>query len=290
MELSEKETTKLKSKLIQTYKAFRELCFSNDIHFFAGGGTMIGAIRHKGIIPWDDDIDIFMLRKDYDKFISLKHHLGCTDYEIIDSSDDGYFCSMAKFSHRYSSIWEFREIPFVSGVYLDVFVLDYENGSFAEVAEKKKRYDHFSNLFYISSADHSFSLIFKELAHLHLMKGFWHLAQKCIIRNFRLYYRSQILKHSTSDNGQWLVVYQSIYGNKDIYQSSWILDGFLTVPFEDTFIDVPKGYDSILTQVYGDYMSFPPKEKRYAHHSRFYVNLDKRITKEEIKIIQAEAL
>ena len=290
MVLSEKETTKLKSMLIQTYKAFCEFCISNDIHFFAGGGTMIGAVRHKGIIPWDDDIDIFMLRKDYDKFISLRKHLEGTDYEIIDPSDDGYFCSMAKFSHRYSSIWEFRDIPFVTGVYLDVFVLDFEDGSYDEVAEKRKKYDHFSNLFYISSADHSFSLIFKELAHFNLKKGIWYLAQKCIVRNLRFYYKSQILKRSSLDHGQWLVVYQSIYGKKDIYQASWIQEGFLKVPFEDTFIEVPQNYDAILTQVYGDYMAFPPEEKRCAQHSRFYVNLDKRITKEEIKNILAETL
>ena len=151
---------KIKSLLIQTYKAFREFCLSNDIHFFAGGGTMIGAVRHKGIIPWDDDIDIFMLRKDYDKFISLKRQLEGTDYEIIDPCDEGYFCSMAKFSHRYSSIWEFRDIPFVTGVYLDVFVLDYEDGRFDEVAKKRKKYDQFSNLFFISSANHPFSQVY----------------------------------------------------------------------------------------------------------------------------------
>ena len=276
---------KIKSLLIQTYKAFREFCLSNDIHFFAGGGTMIGAVRHKGIIPWDDDIDIFMLRKDYDKFISLKHQLEGTDYEIIDPCDEGYFCSMAKFSHRYSSIWEFRDIPFVTGVYLDVFVLDYEDGSFDEVAKKRKKYDQFSNLFFISSANHPFSQVLEEFTHLHFKKGFWYLAQKLIVRNFRFYYRTQILKRSCLDQGQWLVVYQSIYGNKDIYQSSWIRDGFLTIPFEDTFIDVPSSYDSILSQVYGDYMTLPPENKRIAHHARFYVNLEKRITKADITYI-----
>lgn len=290
MELSEKETSKLKTMLVQTYKAFREFCISNDIHFFAGGGTMIGAVRHKGIIPWDDDIDIFMLRKDYDKFISLKSQLEGSEYEIIDPSDDGYFCSQAKFSHRNSSIWEFQSILCITGVFIDVFALDYEDGSIDKVIKKRKCFNWYSNLFYISSAKHSFTEILSNISHLRLKKGVWYLVQTLVLRNLRFFFRSKISKYSSAKRGQWLVVYQSIYGNKDIYKASWIQEGFLTVPFEDTFIEVPKEYDAILSQVYGDYMAFPPEEKRCAHHSRFYVNLDKRITKEEIKNILAETL
>ena len=282
MDLSEPHNSRLKALLLQTYKAFRDFCISNDIRYFAGGGTMIGAVRHHGVIPWDDDIDIFMLRKDYDKFVSLKSALEGTDYEILDPNDEGYFCSMAKFSHRRSSIWEFRVIPFITGVSIDIFVLDYEDGTYDEVVKKRKRYDFYSNLFYISSAKHSLSEILSNLFHFKLKKGVWYMVQTCLLRNLRFLFKSKILSHSIAEQGHWLVVYQSIYGNKDIYQSSWIEDGFKTVPFEDTFIDVPSSYDRILTQVYGNYMSLPAEEKRIAHHARFYVNLEKRISRDEI--------
>ena len=59
--------------LLKTYKEFSNFCHCNHLTFFAAYGTMIGAIRHHGFIPWDDDIDVFMLRKDYDRFIELRN-------------------------------------------------------------------------------------------------------------------------------------------------------------------------------------------------------------------------
>lgn len=288
MLLTESQKVLYKSLLMQTYKAFRKFCIDNEIHYFAGGGTMLGAIRHKGIIPWDDDIDIFMLRKDYDKFVSLKDKLIGTRYEIFEPNDNGYFCSMAKFSCRNSSIWEFRDIPFIVGVSLDVFFLEYEDSRYSEVVEKKRNYDKYVNYFFISSANHSLLFILNEFKNLSFKKAIWHLIQKLIIRNFRSFFKSKILYHSYLENGKWLVVYQSIYKSKDIYQADWIDNGFMTLPFEDTYIDVPRSYHSILSQVYGDYMVLPPEYKRNSHHARFYVDLDKRISKEEIKRIQTE--
>lgn len=288
MELTNEEQFIFKNLLLQTYKAFREFCISNEIRFFAGGGTMIGAVRHNGIIPWDDDIDIFMFRKDYDKFVSLKDRLKDTDYEIIDPTDDGYFSTMAKFSYKNSSIWEFREIPFVSGIYIDVFFLDYEDCNYEKVVKKKFRYDKYANLFLISSSKHPMSEILFQFSRFNLKKGIWYLLQKFLISKMRFWFRANIISSSNKDHGQWLVVYPSIYGKKDIYQSDWLHHGFISYPFEDTFIEVPQKFDCILTQVYGDYLMFPPEDKRVSHHSRFYVNLERRISKNEIRDLQKQ--
>ena len=119
MEFTPVDKKRYKFLLLQTFKAFVKFCKDNGIQFFAAGGTMIGAVRHRGFIPWDDDIDVYMKRCDYDKFINLRSQLDGTNYEILDPSLDGYYCAHTKFSHRYSTLWEFQGIPFVSSKVMD---------------------------------------------------------------------------------------------------------------------------------------------------------------------------
>ena len=159
MEFSSVDKKRYKALLLQTLKAFDDFCKENDIHYCAAGGTMIGAVRHQGFIPWDDDIDVYMKRTDYDRFISLRNLLDNSDYEIIDPNINGYYCAHTKFSHRYSTIWEFQGIPFVYGAFVDIFVLDYEDGLREEVAIKRMKYAHKANLFYISSNNHPVRVI-----------------------------------------------------------------------------------------------------------------------------------
>ena len=81
------------------------------------------------------------------------------------------------------------------------------------------------------------------------------------------------------------MAYTGTSGLKDLFRSEWFADS-IPYPFEDTFINVPSGYDQFLTAMFGDYMTFPPVEQRSSHHPLFYVNLDKRISAKEIQQIQ----
>lgn len=271
--------------LLQTFKAFDTFCKENDIQYCAAGGTMIGAVRHQGFIPWDDDIDVYMKRSDYDKFISLKNQLNGTAYEIIDLNNDGYYCAMAKFSHRYSTVWEFRGIPFVFGAYVDVFVLDYETGPYDEVVSKRMYFAKKVNLFYICSNNHSFQEIGESISQGAIRKSIWYIFQKLVLNKYRSVLRKQINKHSDIQQGEWLIAYTGTSGEKDIFRSEWF-NNTISFPFEDTCINVPSGYDQFLRAMFGDYMSFPPKEEQQSHHVIFYYNLERRITKSEIKQIQ----
>ena len=285
MEFTTTEQKRYKQYLLQTYKFFAKFCADNEIHFCAAGGTMIGAVRHHGFIPWDDDIDVYMKRRDYDLFISSRSKLDGTEYEIIDPATNGYYCAHATLSHRNTTIWEFSSIPFVFGAYIDVFVLDYADGPYEELVGERMNYAKKINLFYICSNNYPIKGIMKHLFQGDLKKALWLLFQKLVLRNCHSAIKKQIIMHSERSHGEWLIAYTGTSGKKDIFRSKWF-DSSISYPFEDTFIDVPFGYDEFLRAMYGDYMIPPSKDEQTSHHSLFYFNLDRRISKDEIEQIQ----
>lgn len=285
MEFSPSDNIRYRCLLLQTYKAFSKFCYDNSIHFCAAGGTMIGAVRHQDMIPWDDDIDVYMKRSDYNKLIASRSLLEGSLYEIIDTTTKGYFCSHAKFSHRFSTIWEFKSIPYVFGAFIDIFVLDYETLTYENVVKKRFKYDQKANFFYVCSNNHPFQEIKKLLNGGEFTKAIWFLFQKMVLRYFHPILGKLLLNNTNNKSGEWLVAYTGTSGVKDIFQSEWF-EAYILFPFNDTYINVPVGYDSFLRAMYGDYMTPPPINERDSHHSLFYYNLDRRISKEEIEKIQ----
>ena len=101
--------------LLQTMKAFISFCKEHQITYYACGGTAIGAVRHGGMIPWDDDIDVYMDRTNYNRFISLWTSLQSKypDYEVVCLGDDGYYLPLTKFADKRTTVWETPEYPFI---------------------------------------------------------------------------------------------------------------------------------------------------------------------------------
>ena len=113
----EEDKLKYKEILCKTMKSFINICKEHNLQYYACAGTCLGAIRHKGMIPWDDDIDVLMPRSDYDKFLALKQKLQGTGYEIVDSNNQFYNQWFAKFSDANTTIVEMTDFPIVFGVY-----------------------------------------------------------------------------------------------------------------------------------------------------------------------------
>ena len=100
-----------KNKLLETFKAFIEFCNEHGIKYYACGGTLIGAVRHQGLIPWDDDIDVWMMPDDFKKFCSCRGKIQ-GHYDIMDGRDDNYWLlSVAKFVDVDTTLWEEEEYP-----------------------------------------------------------------------------------------------------------------------------------------------------------------------------------
>ena len=85
---------------------------------------MLGAVRHNDIIPWDDDIDVFMPRKDYEKLINLENDIDKDGFGIISAKNSSSYATFSKIYSKNTTLWEIESIPFVYGVYVDIFPLD----------------------------------------------------------------------------------------------------------------------------------------------------------------------
>ena len=130
------DVVRYKTILFKTFQAFIDTCEKYDLRYFCAGGTVLGAVRHGNIIPWDDDIDVFMPRDDYERLIELSPEISKGDYSVIAARITPMFATFAKFYDKNTTLWELKEIPFVYGIYIDIFPLDESNDS-QEVFLKK---------------------------------------------------------------------------------------------------------------------------------------------------------
>ncbi len=272
--------------LVETFKAFDVFCRRNDIKYYAAYGTLIGAVRHHGLIPWDDDIDVWMLPEDYQRFCSLKGHVA-GHYDIMDMRDDGYWLfDLVKFVDTDTTIWEHSNHPCITGVYVDVFPLTECN--YTDGVALKKRYDKISYLVDRSMMVHSWGELgtiienknWRELKFfmydiicMPFAKGMW-------INKYK-----QCLKELRNCSGDKYLSYECFYKEKEVLNKEWF-SGVVETDFEDMKICIPSGFDSILRHLYGDYMQLPPEDKRASHHSFYFLDLDRRWSIDEIRKIE----
>lgn len=285
MEFQEKEKAKNKQLLLQTFLFFQDFCNKNNIKYFLGGGTLLGAVRHHGFIPWDDDIDVNMLREDYDRFVYLFSLCHNDEYELINIDTPKYYLPFAKLSHKNSTIVESSGLSCVYGVYLDIFILDYTNDSNAVFARKKQIHDWLTEKFVICSIERRFSDILQVLRRGEVLKTLWYSMQATMFKWCRPFLKYSLKKYESSlSSGKAVVCYTGGYRSKE-YFSPELFSDVVNGKFEGYVVNLPIGYHEYLHRLYGDYMQLPPEEKRQSHHSHYYFNLDRRVTIEEIREI-----
>lgn len=283
MKVSKEDLALYKQKVFGVAKAFDEFCTKNNLRYFAIAGTAIGALRHKGIIPWDDDVDFVMPRPDYDFFLELAKQKLPKEYDVfIPGVSNDYHLTMAKMCDANTSLLVSPRHRCMMGAFVDIFPMDGLPNTDSDGRKayfdwyyKKRRIAESINTYYLAT-DPIKSLLrgrWVDLKHI-LISKYYHLFQK---ENKVILECEKSLKHFDFDKSNYVAYFATNHGSKVISPREWF-DTYYYVPFENFMLRLPKGIDSYLKQVYGDYMKMPPEDKRVTRHSFYYLNLCRRVT------------
>ena len=254
---------KLQLTELMILKDVANICDENNLKYYLIGGTLLGAVRHHGFIPWDDDIDIAILREDYNKLFSI----------MREKYSNKYFTQTFETEPNYTRyIMKIRlvgtkhveegvaDVGINHGIYLDVFPIDYLKGD--NIASKirggifrsllaykniKHRSNHYKGVKrVVSFAGKLFTFIIPEK-----------LINKLFIR---------VCEADNDKKCNYVTNFASRFKwKKQMYPVEYFGDG-VYLDFENCQFRVPNEYIKILERLFGDYMKLPPVEKRTAHH------------------------
>lgn len=247
---------------------FHNICKKHGADYFIMYGSGIGVERHKDMIPWDDDIDVGMLREDFNKIISVIKKDYSDKYEILNFEENNKFpivTTQIILKGTKFRVKEFKEIDCNFGIYLDVFPFDYVSNEKKE-AEKQMKKAWFYNKLLILRNMGGPKLPFKGWKNraveiicniIHGGLKLFHINPQKIYKN----YMKQTAKYKDTDRIGFFGATMpgtEIFYKKDIFP-------VIEKPFGDSVVKVPYNNDKILRHLYGDYMKLPAKEDRVNH-------------------------
>lgn len=241
-----------------TLKYFKSFCKANDITFYLSNGTLLGAVKYGGFIPWDDDIDVLMPRKDYDKFVDM--YKDSDQYKLFTHERDSkYKFSYAKLCNMKTEKVETNIDSGVSlGIDIDIFPLDAcsEHILRKSIQTKLSIYQRGCILSkFISSKGKP---IYKRF-----------IISCCKLLGFEFFYKrmTNVVKRESVKDGEYMgSLMWPIYGKKEIIPSD-VFSKSIEIEFEGELYPAPIGYDVYLRSLYGAYENDPPIEKQKTHHS-----------------------
>ena len=275
--------------IIDVLSAFIRICEAQGLRYFCAGGTAIGAVRHQGMIPWDDDIDVFMPRPDYDRFLRLAAHSMPEGYELLSPyATKDYPMYFAKMCNARTTLLENERIPCVFGLYIDIFPLDGACDDVETCYREKHRFKRLMNKLEAVSTHNSFG----EYVGLLAKRREWgRFAVKTVAFCCRSWLRRWLLKQMDSIAyghdyalSSRVVTYSGAYQRQEIYPKAW-LETPQMFAFEGLMVNLPHDYDAYLRHFFGNYMTLPPVEQRVSHHQKVFFDLDKRLDLKAIKRI-----
>jgi lipopolysaccharide cholinephosphotransferase len=254
---------------LEVLKKIDEVCKQLNLRYYLAYGTLIGAIRHSGFIPWDDDIDIMMPRYDYDKlvnyFIENKDEL--RPYEIINPMVNNkcpYTISRISDS-RYKLIVD-NEEDYGIGLFVDIYPLDGAGNSEKEYKRLKNISSMLASLCFLSTRK-SVKRENTKSNIKYLIKFPAFVLSKIIGKNFLMKKLYNMASKCDYDNSKYIgcIIWASDDGLRGIFPKCWF-DEIIDVEFESYYFKAPKDYDLVLKHGYGDYMKLPDEKDRIGHH------------------------
>lgn len=265
-ELTLKETQQASFKIL---KEIKELCEKLGLKYVLAWGTLLGAIRHHGFIPWDDDVDIMMPRPDHDKLVEymLEHKEEAAHLQVFNSNTcAGYPYMLTRISDPRYILHTDNEKDFGLGIFVDIYVEDGAGNSKEEALSIMNKTHGLCSLIFLSTRKHYvFGLTKSWLKRIIKVPAFiyTHIMGKKYFEHKLMKY----VKAADYENSSWVAnICWGTHPNNEVYPKAKLFEDTIDADFEDTKFKIPKQYDSVLRQVYGDYMQLPPKKDRIAHH------------------------
>ncbi len=259
--MEQKILNRLHEEMIRIYKEIARICDKHNLTYFVVGGTLLGAVVHKGYIPWDDDLDIAMPRDSYDRFIEIcktdldeKFYLHCID------TDEKYWLSFAKVRMNGTVFLEEKRknVKAHTGIYVDIFPFDY-----ASTQNTKKHKRNWKTITYINNYIYSKTTGLKKVSKsAMLINPILSLFSVKRLSN----YRDKLMKSFDEGERRYFV---DLAGGRRLDNSYFLVEDILPVqdlPFGDITVRAPKDPNKYLLQLYTErYKIIPPKEQQITH-------------------------
>lgn len=244
-------------------KEIKRICEENDIKYFITAGTLLGAVRHKGFIPWDDDMDFGMLREDYDKFLKICETKLDKEHFFVQNMDTepglGKFYTRVLLNGTYLDYDYIKNVNIKKSLFVDIFPYDSIPESkflrkkqsmitsFAmRIMKKKQKYG-----IICYTLGGKIELLFEKFFSKKTIRKIY---EKEMQRYNKKFPDSSCICSSNAGEGY----------SKETLKREWVTNNIPFV-FEDTTFPGSAKYDEYLKYYYGDYMKLPPEEKRYTH-------------------------
>ena len=274
------------NKIIEVFKFFISICEENHLTYFIAYGSAIGAVRHHGFIPWDDDVDVVMPRPDYERFLNICENRDMGKYQIVTPQNTpNYYLPFTKLCDSTTTLLEKKHYRCILGIFIDIFIIDGIVNDPKAIEQLGMKYDSCWEMIDLANSHYSIndlfakfickkriSVVLRYLKYSFNRKKYTNQAIKTINDVTRKYDYNQC---------EYVVKYPRGYGNREVLPKS-ILDGKTMMQFETIQVALPKNYDKWLRHIFGDYMQLPPENERVLEHSIAYYNLDKRESLDEV--------
>ena len=253
---------------VEVLKKIDEISEKCNSKYFMFYGTLIGAVRHKGVIPWDDDVDIIMLRPDFKTFESYfesnKERLLPFKLVTYKNSKDYPYTIARVYDTRYKIEMK-NEESYGMGVFVDIYIYDGMGSSLDEAVRLAQKSDKYSSLCFLSTRKKFARDNTKGLLKM-FIKYPAYLYAKLLGKNYWFKKLEKLGSSYSFDNSSYVGSVMWLSGGRDeVYKKEWFNDP-IRLQFEDYSFWAPKDYDEILTQHYGNYMKVPDDAGKKVHH------------------------
>lgn len=258
---SDYDVRQLQQRIYANLVAFDAVCREHDLRYYLWAGTMLGAVRHHGFIPWDDDIDVAMPRPDYERLMAHWKEWMDAPFEIIaPETDTAYPYPFAKVQDASTTVMERPDFSFLEGVYVDVFPIDGFPADSVEQRRHYRRWKLWRHLLFMRARNpfkHGYGprSWFPLLIHLLLPMTFLQRRVKKYMTRYDYDHSDYVVAYD--DNGIDAIFPKRVLGDAQPYEF-----------IDRSFPGVEHSHEYLTINFGDDYMQLPPVEKRVFH--RFY--------------------